>query len=229
MKFKSFLTAIAVASLIVATSVEAGGGKFSGRAFVAKISLLGITTTIVDTGPLPGSGGNITKSLPDINLLGITAELLKAHTEGGGNVAKSFAELINLVANIDLALLPLPLPLPSVLDILDISASVVRANSRARCVVNSNGVLVPTVNGNSHIADLVILGAPINVTGEPNQTINLLGLVKVVINEQKQSFVSGRRAITVNALHVTVTPPLLGTIADIIVSSAHSDIKCSYG
>lgn len=226
MKLKSLLTAIGIASLVVSLPVEATGyhpppppppkkNSFSGQAFVAKINALGIKVSVVDTGPLPSTGGSITQGLPELNILGlISARLLTAKTSGGGSTANSSATVADLEVGV---------PLPILLGALDISALVLAADSKATCKSGK-----PSVSGSSTIADLVVLGAPITVTGKPNQTIDVLGLAKVVVNEQKKSIVGKKGAITVNALHVTVGNilPILPPIADVIVSSAHSDIKC---
>src|SRR5712692_9505631 len=55
--------------LIGATAVNANvpTGQFSGRATVLKATVLGITTTVSDTGPLPSSGGAIDASLLTVN------------------------------------------------------------------------------------------------------------------------------------------------------------------
>ncbi len=215
-KSKSLLYAIGCALFVGSTVAHATGAKpntFSGRAFVVQVKLLGgINITLVDTGPLPSTGGSLSKSLADLDLLGITAKLLSATTSGGGKLATSSAELADL--NISLPLLG---------GLLDASALVVQADSKAECVNRK-----PKVSGSSVVADLVVLGKPITVTGEPNQTIDVLGLAKVVINEQKASVVGQKGDITVNAVHITVADlPALPPLADIIVSSAHSDITCA--
>lgn len=184
-----------------------------------------IDLNVVDTGPLPPSGGNITRSLASIDTdlpLGLgfaVADALRAHTEGGGTLASSFARLANLDFGLEVD--------PVVF--LTISGDLVRADSSARCAGT-----VPSVSGSSIVTDLVVLGVPIVVTGEPNQTVSVLGLADVVINEQIVTGSGRTRAITVNAVHVTVPnpvvlpPPLppLPDLAEVIVSSAHSDITC---
>ncbi len=85
----------------------------------------------------------------------------------------------------------------------------------------------PAVSGSSEIADLVINGQTIAVSGQPNQTITLpVGGVMVIINEQSSSVSGNTGSITVNALHVIV-PAVLGVAgADVVVSSAHADVTC---
>ena len=99
MKTKSFLYAMVSALLMGSTTAHAVN-TFSGRAFVAQVKLLGVDVTLVDTGPLPNRGGTLSEALPDLDFLGISAELLSASTSGGGQTATSSAELANLVVDL---------------------------------------------------------------------------------------------------------------------------------
>src|SRR5438874_5911957 len=58
---------------------------YSGQATVVQAKVLGITTVITDTGPLPGLGGAQEASLLDANVPGLlTAEALHTSTSGQG-------------------------------------------------------------------------------------------------------------------------------------------------
>lgn len=63
----------------------------------------------------------------------------------------------------------------------------------------------------------------------PNQhteiTLPGVGIVKVVLDEQKRKIKGNKADITVNAVHIKVTNRGLVT-AEVILSSAHSDITC---
>jgi hypothetical protein len=76
-------------------------------------------------------------------------------------------------------------------------------------------VLGGASGGATTIDGLSINGAPITVTGQPNQTILLLG-GRVVINEQQPLFPSG---MTVNALHIVIDG-----VADVVIASATAGI-----
>ncbi len=69
--------------------------------------------------------------------------------------------------------------------------------------------------GSSLIENLSINGVPIDVTGEPNQTISIPG-GQVVLNEQTAS----PSGTTVNALHAVVSG-----VADVVVASATAGIQ----
>lgn len=100
---------------------------------------------------------------------------------------------------------------------VSLAADLIMAMTEARCASGK-----AAVTGSSIIAGLTLNGQPINVTGKPNQTIQLpLGLGQLVINEQVKN-VNGRAgSISVNAIHLTVTG-----VADVILGHAESGIPC---
>jgi hypothetical protein len=129
----------------------------------------------------------------------LTAEVLVASTSGAGGKAESSASLANVVV------------LPG--NPAQVTASFVQAESQATC---------SGVSGSSQIAALTFGGTAITVTGEPNQTITLPGGATLVINEQTPTSNGTSRQIQVNALHLTVPG-----VAEVILSSAESDINCA--
>lgn len=178
-----------------------GGGQtaatYQGQATVVALDTLLVDTVLADTGPLPQSGGALDASLLTADVPGVlSAEVLHATTIGEGNHTRSEAS----IANVDLTVAG-----------LGIQAGLLMARASADCASGS-----ASLSGSSQIADLVIAGQPIAVSGQPNQRISLLG-VEIVINEQ----IHAGGAITVNALHVSA----LG-IADVVLSSATAGITC---
>jgi hypothetical protein len=181
--------------------------RFSGRATGIQTTLssplTSATTVVSDTGPLPASGGSITVggAASDIPSLLSTGVLLSS-TSGGGTSSQSEATVngTNLTVGGNI-----------------ITADVLRANSFCTCG--------PGCSGSSVVTNLRLNGIAINVTGAPNQTITLTVATvttTIIINEQ----IISPGAITVNALHVTVTDSLTGTTTDVVIASAHSDIFC---
>lgn len=78
----------------------------------------------------------------------------------------------------------------------------------------------------STFVNLVVAGSAVSATTAPNTTITLLGLGKVVLNEQT-SFVNSKRAsLTVNMIHVYITDPAnplgIPTGTEIVISHARS-------
>ncbi len=174
---------------------------FSGQATAVRATVLGITTSISDTGPLPPEGGSREAFLVSASIPGLlTAEILHASTFGGGAGSLSEAS----VANLNLTT-----------GGNSISADLLTAVATAVCAPTG-----PVVSGNADIVGLVINGESIVVAGQPNQTVNLPN-GKVVINEQSSNVKNQSGEITVNALHVIVNG-----IADIVVSFAHADVTC---
>ncbi len=191
----SLLAAVGSQSVSAQTS-----NTFSGQATGVRATVLGVTTLLSDTGPLPASGDARETSLLTASVDGLlTAEVLHASTIGQGDQSRAEAS----VANVGLTV-----------GGNTIAADFLMARAAAVC---------PTaVSGSSEIINLVINnGQPIVVSGQPNQTIPLPN-GKVVINEQTSSVKGNTGDITVNALHIVVNG-----IADVVISSAHADITCT--
>lgn len=174
---------------------------YSGQATGVRATVLGITTVISDTGPLPEAGGALGASLLEAEVSGLlTVEVLHASTIGQGNQSRSEASVTNLGLTVGGN---------------TISADLLFARAMAACATGG-----ASVSGSSEIASLVINGQAIVVTGEPNQSIPLPNGT-AVINEQTIS-VSGKTGdITVTALHIVVAG-----IADVNIATAHADISC---
>ena len=196
------------ATTTAGTSTAAAGVTYSGRAFGAfiNVNLAGLVVgpeTLSDTGELPPNGGLLTNQLETVSIPGVlSATIMPTMTSGANGVARSEASLADLV------LLPGEVPL--------VTASFVRAESEATC----NGV-----RGATEVADVTFVGQSITVDPfAPNQTFEVPGVAKLVINEQQTSSGGGTQDITVNALHLTVTA--IGVVTgEVILSSAHSDVQ----
>lgn len=184
-------------------ATEAGGNgtqnTYSGEATVVRavVPATGTDLTLIRAGPLPSSGGAAEDKLLSASVPGLlTATVLHASAVGQGQSSRSEASVadVNLTVGGN-----------------TITASFLMARATAQC---SAGKTV--LSGKSHIAQLVINGQAITVSGSPNQTVNL-PVGKVVINEQTKT----SNSITVNALHVVIPG-----VADVVISSAHADITC---
>ena len=173
---------------------------FSGQATGVRATVLGITAVVADTGPLPESGGAREASLLNVSAGGLSAEVVHASTVGQGDGTRSEASL----ASASLAL-----------EGNTVSATFLAARASAVCTDQG-----PQISGGSEVADLVVNGQSIAVTGAPNQTIPLL-VGSIIINEQKGSTTATTGEMTVNALHV-----LIPGVADVVIASAHADVGC---
>src|SRR3989454_6095041 len=190
------------------TSTATAGVTYSGRAFGAfvNVNLLGLVVgpeTLSDTGPLPPSGGLLTNQLETVSVPGVlSATLMPTMTSGANGVARSEASLAELMV------------LPG--NAAQVTASFVRAESEATC---------SGVRGATEAVDVTFAGQSIVVDPfAPNQTFDIPGVARLVINEQKTSTGGGTQDITVNAIHLTVTADSVVT-AEVILSSAHSDVQ----
>jgi len=196
------------ATTTAGTSTATAGVTYSGRAFGAfvNVNLLGLVVgpeTLSDTGPLPPSGGLLTNQLETVSVPGVlSATLMPTMTSGANGVARSEASLAELMV------------LPG--NAAQVTASFVRAESEATC---------SGVRGATEAVDVTFAGQSIVVDPfAPNQTFDIPGVARLVINEQKTSTGGGTQDITVNAIHLTVTADSVVT-AEVILSSAHSDVQ----
>jgi hypothetical protein len=203
---------VSIGAATAPTAASADSTTFSGQAYVAQATLtppVGSAITvgpIADTGPLPPQGGSLENSVLTINAPNPVASgtLLSGevgHTAaiGQGDRSRSEASVaaisLNVAGNA-------------------ISADFLMARAMAVCG--------PSVRGSSELANLVVDGQAITVSGQPNQTVMLpLGAGSVIINEQSSNVSGNSGSIDVNALHVIVTG-----LADVVISHTHADITC---
>ena len=196
--------------------------RYSGRAtgidlaVTTLIPASTVSTIVSDTGFLPTSGGNIAAAITSASLPGVLSTgVLTSNTSGGiqgGNedTSQSDATVNSLSA--------------SLIGAVTISATLVQSNTQCQC-----GSITPvSCSGDSIVTDLAVTaaGIPVDIviSGLPNQVVTLpLGLGSIIINEQVSA---GPGDITVNALHVLLTPLGLAS-TDLVIAHAHSDIQCS--
>lgn len=185
--------------------------QFAGRATALRASLtaplVNLNLVAADTGELDSAGGMRDASVATVNApapLAIALGLLTSGVAGSGEMTVASASTLALNSN--------------VAGLLRVRAGVLQSTAKAVCADGA-----ATLTGSSVVADLMIQDQPIVVTGEPNQTIELAGLARIVINEQ---VASGGRLI-VNALHLTVGGPLAGLVrADVVIASSEAGITC---
>jgi len=188
--------------------VRCGGGTtlntFSGRATSVNATINGINATLNDTGPLPATGGFITRSLVSGNVLGgaLSTGLLDATTQAAFDQSRSQA----IVANLNLTV-----------GGNVITAALIPASSQCTCFEDGRP---PSCDGGVMIDNLRINGVFIVIAGV-NQTVNLPTGGTVIINEQIRTRAGNAVSLTVNGVHV-----MIPGVANIILSSAHSDIAC---
>jgi len=193
----SLIATAVMAAGLWAWPASGGAQTLVGNAKVVRATTFGLlggtTTTLASTGALGGPGDGldatlVTGSIPSV----FSGEVLNAVTVGWPDQVVSQASL----ASLSLSVAGIP-----------ISADVVMSTASAS--------LGAAGSGSSLLANLSINGVPIDVTGEPNQTVSIPG-GQVVINEQTVS----AAGTTVNALHAIVSG-----VADVVVASATAGIQ----
>lgn len=219
------LAALVVVPVAAAWGGGGGGGgttanTFSGRATVLAVDVLGVETTVVDTGDVPASGGTLEQdaacypveapgcgpiALPDITGGLLSGGVLHAMVVAGGNQSRaeaSFSEFGLILGEGD-----------------QIAGEFAEAQATATC---TNGV--PSVAGVTSVTNLTVAGVTIAVTGAANQVVPLPGGGQIIINEQVSSTSGNYAEITVTALRIAVPGEI-----DVRIARAHADIRCGTG
>jgi len=189
--------------------------QYTGSAVAVSAKIATTTTNLGATGNLPPAGGAL-KPAPLVNVKVpglLTSSTIASSTTGtvgtaGTTVSKSKVEGLGL--NLGTA--------------LTLKARVLESSAQATCTAKG-----AVVSGKSNFLGLALNGAAKAVSFARNTTLlNLLGLVKVVANEQTQTGSGNSKAITVNALHISVPGlNLLGVKPnDIVIASATAGVSC---
>ena len=177
-----------MAAALLAWPAVAAAQTVSGAASAVQATMFGTSTVLAGTGPLADALDAREASDMESGILSLGgADVLHATTISSADEVASEASLADLGVAVA-------------------GNSVSAAFVMARALAPVSGS--PT--GLSEIDDLAINGVPVYVTGEPNQTLWLLG-GRVIINEQTPS----SSGTTVNALHVIVDG-----VADLVFASA---------
>ena len=150
------------------------------------------------------SGSPKVVNIAGVNLApGLTVGAVQDTADGINTTAQGFAHTSSKIANINL------------LNGL-IKAGAITADAHASAPTGH----ARTIGGSSQIANLIINGTPITITGQPNQVITIAGLVTVTINQQSPTAIN----TTVVALHITLLSPLsnlpAGSDIQVAVASA---------
>lgn len=138
--------------------------------------------------------------------LGVSARTVRGYAIGRDDVSATNAGIEE--AHVNLA------------DGFKVDATALQSNSEARC----GDDLRVTTQGGASVGSLHINGQGQAITGEPNQTFEVPGLGKVVVNEQIRP---SSRELIVNAMHVYVADPSYPANGDIVLAHSRAKITCS--
>jgi hypothetical protein len=171
---------------------------YQGRATAVAATVGGTTTPVGDTGALDARGGAKEASVASTSLANLgSAAVGHATTVGQGDATNSEASLADLNLTVGTT---------------TVTASFAMANAAATC--SSTG---PTLAASSQVADLVVNGKAVAVSGKANQVV-ALPVGQLVLNEQTTT----DGVIAVNALHLVVPGQ-----ADVALASASAGITCA--
>jgi hypothetical protein len=205
-------TTIAIGLALVSPALAA---TYGGDATGAEVTVSATGTTIrAATGTLSISGGMAHAALPSGDIpssatggaVALTASALHSAIVGTGGTTRAEASMggISLTVSGN-----------------SISADFIMARSAASCG--------PSTTGSSELANLVINGQPITVTGAANQTVSLPNGT-AIINAQTQTFSGAAGELLVIALRVLTHDTITGApIADAALAVADARIDCSGG
>ena len=211
-RMRQYVVSLAATGLLVgAATTNTHANSVSGEAFGVFVNAAGVRVGPLPHVVLPPDGGMVSDRLLRIAVPNAaTSGTLEVVTTGsiGPHCASAqssaTAEQVNLVNG-------------------TVAAQVVVAMSSS----TADGSTATSSSEGSTILGLSINGsAPVDVTPSANTTIPIPGGA-VILNEQ---ILEGdgvhTSGLTVNMIHVVLKEPLTGTItADIVVSSAHSDVN----
>jgi len=167
----------------------------SGSASAVRANVFGMTTTLADTGPLADA-----------------SDLRDASDMAAGILSLGSADVLHAAAGAS------PDSVASEASLADAGLAVAGNFISAAFVMAT--ALAPAGGspvGTSEIDGLSINGVPVTVTGQPNQTVWLLG-GRVILNEQ----VPTSTGTTVNAVHVIVSG-----VADVVLATASAGVGSS--
>src|SRR5712691_1328725 len=209
-RMRHYVLSLAAIGLLVAAT-NAHSNSVSGEAFGISVNAAGVRVGPTPHVVLPPDGGMVRDQLLSVAVPNVAASTtLGVVTTGSIGPNKASAQSSATVEQ----------------------ASLLNGVVRAEAVVamsssTADGSTATSTGEGSTLIGLSINGsAPVDVTPSPNTTIPIPGGA-VILNEQIfEGDGVHTRALTVNMIHVVLKEPLTGTItADIVVSSAHSDVN----
>jgi len=209
------LCAAACAGLLLTPSVaQSHEVHFTGRAIGVNGTVTFQTakkTLMLADVPMACSGtareeivSTVSNPLP----LGVTAKTVRGYAIGRDDVSATEAGIEELHLNLA--------------DGFRVDATGLQSSAQASC---DEATFRITTSGASDVATLSINGQSRTITGEPNQTFEVPGLGKVIVNERPTT--SSTREIIVNAMHVQVADPSYPANGDLVFAQSRSKITCS--
>jgi hypothetical protein len=206
-------TLTAVLNLVLLTS-SAAAHTFGGHATAVQVTVPATGTIIrAASGTLSITGGAVDAALlvgdipSDLTAGAVALQAGTLHSAAVGLGDQTNAQ--SSLANVNLTISGNA-----------ITADFLMARSTASCGPG------PAVAGSSQLANLVINGQAITVTGDPDQTVTLPN-GSAIINQQVPSVVGSSGELTVNALYVSTRDAITGQpLADVWLATVDAKIDC---
>jgi len=193
-RFRVLAVVALVAAGLLAWPATASAQTVSGSASAVRASVLGATTVLAGTGPLADA-----------------QDLREASQDAGSILSFGDADVLHAATGSSITTWDPSDYVSSEASLADMGVMVAgNAVSAGFVMARALAPVGGPPVGASEIDGLAVNGVPVSVTGQPNQTVWLLG-GRVIINEQTPS----STGTTVNALHVIVDG-----VADLVFASA---------
>ncbi len=187
-----------VAAGLLAWPAIASAQTVSGAASAVQANVLGMTTVLAGTGPLADA-----------------SDLRDASQDTGSILSLGGADVLHAVTGSSISTWDPSDYVASEASLADMGVTVAgNSISAAFVMARALAPVSGSPTGTSEIDGLTINGVPVDVTGQPNQIVWLLG-GRVIVNEQSPS----STGTTVNALHV-----VLDGVADLVFASASAGV-----
>src|SRR6267378_2572321 len=216
-RMRQYVVSLAAMGLLVGVTTEnarawnfAPANSVSGEAFGVSVNAAGIKVGPTPHVVLPPDGGMVSDGLASIALSNVaTSSTLGVVTTGSIGPATATAQSSATVEDVNL------------LNGL-VRATLVVGMSSSKA---DGSTATSDAEGSTLLGLSISGGEPTDVTPSPNTTIPILGGA-VILNEQiPEGDGVHTSALTVNMIHVVLKDPLGAITADIVVSSAHSDVN----
>jgi hypothetical protein len=208
------LTACATAAVLAGAPVQSHEVHFTGKAtgVNATLTAAGAKKTLVLADVLMACTGTAREetvsTISNPQPLGVSARTVRGYTIGRDDVAATNAGIEELHMNLA--------------DGFRVDATALQSNAESRC---DQSTLKVSATGSANVGSLFINGEGRTLTGEPNQTFEVPGLGKVIVNEQLRP---SSREIIVNAMHVIVADPNYPANGDLVFAHSRAKVTCSH-
>jgi hypothetical protein len=210
---RSVVIPLCAVAVLVWAPAQSHEVHFTGKAtgVNATLTAAGVKKTLVLADVLMACSGTareetvstVTNGQP----LGLSVKTVRGYTIGRDDVSATNAGIEELHMNLA--------------DGFRVDATGLQSHAESRCDKTTMKI---TASGGADVATLMINGQSRSISGAPNQTFEVPGLGKVIVNEQIRP---SSREIIVNALRVIVADPDYPANGDLIFAHSRAKLTCS--